>query len=116
MTFEQTPEQRAELLAKAIDFAGGYARSFAPEVLQHLYRSIVEHTLPPTASLQEHAELNGQRKLVIGIIRQYQLATTGNTDTPWQTIPAQPQQQPAAPPKQAPQRANRQQRQKRQRS
>lgn len=82
MSFEQTLEQRADVLTKAIDFAGKYVRTFDPELLAHLYRTIVEHTLPPSASLQEHAELNGQRKLIIGIIRQYQLATTGNPETP----------------------------------
>jgi hypothetical protein len=80
--FEQTPEQRQDQLAKAIDFAGKYVRTFDPELLQHLYRTIVEHTLPAAASLQERAELDGQRKLIVGIIRQYQLASTGSPETP----------------------------------
>jgi hypothetical protein len=98
--FEQTPEQRAERLAKAIEYAGGYVPR-DPSVLQRL-RDAVQRPLPPTATHAELAYQEGQRALVEMIIRQYQLATTGSADTPWtppQTMPPQAEPQTHTPAK-----------------
>lgn len=92
--FEQTEDQRAKLQQQALDFAGRYVRSFDRELLDHWYKTIVERVLPPNATHAEHAYHEGQRALIVGIIRQYQFAMTGNLETPWQTIPQPPQQQP----------------------
>jgi hypothetical protein len=82
---EQTLAERNEQLLKAIEVAGGYVPR-NPEVLQRM-RELVFQPLPPTASHAEMAYLEGQRKLVAMICRQYQLATTGSLETTWQTIP-----------------------------
>jgi hypothetical protein len=90
--FLETDEQRRERISKAIEYAGRYARSFDRELLNHWYKSIVEHTLPASASYQELVADNAVRAFVMGIIRQYQLAITGSLETPWQPIP--PMQEP----------------------
>ena len=104
--FEQTPEQRAERLQKAIEFAGGYVPR-DPSVLQRL-KDAVQRPLPPTATHAELAYQEGQRALVEMIIRQYQLAMTGSAETPWQPTPQSP---PTPQPEQEPSKPKRQRRQ-----
>ena len=77
-----TPQQQ-HLLEQAIAFAGKYARTFDPELLDLWYRLLVEQTLPATATHAELAANNAVRYFVVNIIRQYQLATTGRPETPW---------------------------------
>jgi hypothetical protein len=95
----ETDDERAERHRKAIEFAAPYVRSFDRNLLEHWYRQVVERTLPPTATHAELAADNALRAFVVGIIRQYQFAVTGNMETPWLTIPQPPppQQQPPSP-------------------
>jgi hypothetical protein len=93
--FEQSQEERNELIAKEIEFASGYVPR-NPEVLTRM-REAVFRPLPPTATHAELAYAEGQRALVSMIIRQYQKAMTGSADTPWQTITTPPQAEPQTP-------------------